>query len=161
MAEAQFARQRFCCGSCAKKHENPMRDIAARQKMSETLRRIGHMPKVRGGNGRPTPLPVMKLHAALGDGWLIEYVMKTGVKRGQSRLPFCYKIDIANPSLMIAIEVDGSTHHGERARQRDSGKEMFLAQSGWSLFRVKNAEALKLSTISGSQAILRTLRGEC
>lgn len=156
--EHRFKKQRFCSGSCAKKHENPMFKQENREKMASTLRRIGHKPVIQGGNGRSLTRPQLALLNALSTGWKAEHIVATGAyhRRGYAKH---YKIDIAHPGLMIGIEVDGASHNGKR-KLLDEKKDRLLAMFGWSIYRVTNSQALSLSTISESQDILRILREE-
>jgi hypothetical protein len=120
------------------KERNPMRLQSARRKLSATLRRIGHRPKVRGGNGQPVPVPQQMLAQALG--WPTEVVVSTGLGR-RSGYPKHYKIDIANAQSKIAVEVNGSSHHGLRLGQ-DKRKTGFLRSRGWRVFVFTNQQVL-------------------
>jgi very-short-patch-repair endonuclease len=81
---------------------------------------------------------------ALGDGWVPEFVVHTNVMRvNQQRLPNHFKIDIAYPERMLAIEVDGISHQRLLVRERDAKKERFLAENGWCLLRLLNEEILR------------------
>lgn len=154
MQERRWEKQRFCSISCAKKAENPMSDKQSREKMRQTLLRIQHKPIVRGGNGKLLPLPQLALLHALGDGWVAEYVVNTGDK---SRFhPYAYKIDIANPVLKIAIEVDGPSHNTTERRAQDTKKTNLLTSLGWSVYRVSNAKALALYSTYKSPGTLLT-----
>jgi very-short-patch-repair endonuclease len=82
-----------------------------------------------------------------------------------SGYPTCYKVDIANRDLKVAIEVDGHTHNCTAIRQADTKKTAFLESLGWSMLRFTNAEVLGdltkcvqtvLSTISRQQEVTRT-----
>lgn len=127
--------------SARMKANNPMADDATREKMRETILRVGHKPKVRGGNGRPAPEPQRRLAEALG--WEMEFVVPTKVPRiNPLMLPLHYKIDIANPDLMIAIEVDGGSHGGQERRKLDAKKDAFLRSRGWTVLRFSNREVM-------------------
>lgn len=144
-----------CSKSCAKKLKNPMHSQEVRQKMSTTLRKIGHKPKVHGGNGSPLSVPQQRLLQILGEGWSAEFIVPTGQRRAGG-LPSHYKIDLASPSMMVAIEVDGGSHYSTKVREADARKTAFLGSRGWSVFRVKNAEAMRLSTTCTSPGTLLT-----
>lgn len=125
--------------SARMKAHNPMADAESRAKMAGTLRRIGHQPKVRGGNGRPMPEAQRLLLGLLGPAWIPEFVVKTG--RRSDGFPHCYKIDLANPTEMIAIEIDGGSH-GLARRAEDERKTAFLTSVGWMVLRRSNSEVL-------------------
>lgn len=156
-AEVDWNERRFCSVSCAKKQENPMVKENARLKMSETLRKIGHKPPIQGGNGKPFPEAQLALIGGLGEGWVPEFAVPTKIPKGMG-YPTCYKIDIANPRLMIGIEVDGASHSSRTNRERDQKKTALLATFGWKIFRITNKQVKSLSTISGFQDILPILQ---
>ena len=135
---ASNTNRRFA--SARMKARNPMRLPEVRAKQSATLRAIGHRPKIRGGNGRPLPVPQKMLADALG--WPTEVAIPTKARR-HTGLPTCYKIDIADRSLQIAIEVDGNTHNSPSRRAEDQRKEQFLRGLGWRVFRFTNAEVME------------------
>ena len=73
-----------------------------------------------------------------------EHTVPTKRKEWQKHIyPTCYKIDIAIPSQMIAIEVDGASHNGQLARERDAKKNNFLSGLGWTVYRVRNKSIKK------------------
>lgn len=116
----------------------------ARLKMIATLKRIGHAPRIRGGNGKEMPVPQRVLLTALGSGWYAEHSVPTRLHgKTKERYPTCYKIDIANPSLKIAIEVDGSSHTNCIVKARDVKKEDFLKSLGWRTMRFSNKEVMQ------------------
>jgi hypothetical protein len=126
---------------------NPMMLEEARKKMSDTLKRIGHRPSVLGGNGRGMTVPQEILLNKLGDGWYPELVVVTG----NGYLPYHYKIDIANPIIKVAIEVDGGSHFSLVAQKRDRRKEEFLKSKGWTVYRFKNSEIMEtINKVLGS-----------
>lgn len=124
----------------------PMRQLAARKKLSETLRRIGHKPKMQGGNGRPTALPQSLLFSKLKGNWKLEYVLSTS-SPGCEYLPHHYKLDIANPKLKIAIEVDGGLHLSKAVQKRDRRKTKFMISRGWKVLRFWNKDILNWARI--------------
>lgn len=150
--EHTFKKRRFCGKSCARKSENPMHDAAAREKMKTSLKRIGHQPSQRGGNGRPMPQAQAVLLELLGPAWHPEFVVRTGAKRGEG-IPYCYKIDIADPVLRVAVEIDGGSHAGLERKEQDERKDAFLRQSGWRVLRLRNADVMSLCSISGSEKV--------
>lgn len=114
---------------------NPMTNQATRQKVSKTLSAMGHQPKIRGGNGKGNTEPQKKLANALG--WKTEVVIKTQMPR-DSGYPSCYKADIANEDLLIAVEVDGGSHSSRKRQAQDRKKDRFLRSLGWKVFRFTN-----------------------
>lgn len=118
---------------------NPFNNPAVQRKAALALRERGY-GMLNGGNGRPAPIPQQMLAARLG--WAMEYPVTTKMKRN-SGYPTCYKIDIADPVLMIGIEVDGEGHHSKRALARDLKKVRFLGSLGWRILRFTNKEILE------------------
>ena len=120
------------------KVNNPMNNPTTRAKVSATLRRIGHKPAIHGGNGEYT-VPQLALFGALGDGWVLEFPILTGCKKGKGD-PTNIKADLAHPGLMIVVEVDGGSHNCLKVREQDRRKEMHLSRLKWSVLRFKNQE---------------------
>jgi len=131
-----------------------MHSEQTRLKVSLKLKEIGHKPALMGGNGRGLTVPQKALLEILGDGWFPEFAVKTGMKR-DSGYPTCYKLDLANPELMIGIEVDGASHVGAK-KQLDKKKDLFLETLGWNVYRLTNAQAMSLSTTCMSPDTLLT-----
>lgn len=127
------------------KDRNPINMSGVKEKALATKKERGFVPlQQRGGNGREMPVPQRILLEALGDGWFPEFVVRTNVQRvNQQRLPSHFKIDIAYPERMLAIEVDGKSHRSLWVRERDAKKERFLAENGWCLLRLWNEEILR------------------
>jgi len=154
--ENLWMRQRFCSISCSKIHSNCMQLADIRTKVSQTMKSRGHSPQARGGNGQLTA-PQTKLLGRLGVGWVAEYSIPVPNYRAQA-LPKNFKIDLANPHLQIAIELDGHSHQSPKRRLQDSRKTIYLAQSGWSVFRVTNERADELfSTCMSPDTLLTSL----
>ena len=125
------------------KENNPMSNPDTRQKVSKTLKNMNWKPPVHCGNGHGLTIPQTLLLKEL-EGFLPEYVVKTGYSQKDSHgYPTCYKIDLANPELMIAVEVDGYSHCSLKNQERDRKKENFLISKGWKVFRFKNKEILE------------------
>lgn len=57
-----------------------------------------------------------------------------------SGYPSNYKLDIANPQVMLGIEVDGSSHTTVERQAQDAKKEEFLSGLGWTVLRFSNRE---------------------
>ena len=117
------------------KATNPMHSAKTRKKMSDTLKRIGHKPKVRGGNGTGPTIPQKMLAEKLD--LPMEVVVVTGKK---SPYPHHYKIDIANTEMLLAIEVDGGSHYSLKRQAADKKKDKFLRGIGWTVLRFSNQE---------------------
>lgn len=120
---------------------NGMSDPATRDKVSATLRRIKHKPPVQGGNGRgPT-----KCEKLLSDllGWPTNVIVNTHGGRAEGH-PTHYKIDVGNPTLKIAIEIDGTSHGAIVRQEQDSKKTKWLESQGWRVVRFTNREVLSL-----------------
>jgi hypothetical protein len=122
------------------KVHNPMREAETRKRVSETLRKIGHRPPVRGGNGKVMPAPVRELLAFLPE-FLPELSIRTGKPRGGG-YPGSYKVDLGFAPRKIAIEADGSSHTGGRLIE-DRKKDALLASLGWIVLRFKNAAIME------------------
>lgn len=119
----------------------PMKDPRSVEKLKATLRRIGHKPSMRGGNGKPLTPPQQFLLSALGPPWVAEY--SEGLKSTWTKgYPKHYKIDLAQPLKKIAIEVDGGSHNTALARMRDPKKDAKLTELGWKVLRFSNKEIL-------------------
>jgi very-short-patch-repair endonuclease len=83
-------------------------------------------------------VPQRVLLAALGRGWVPEFAYSLG--RRTPGYPSHYKIDIAEPNLKIAIEVDGFSHHSRRLL--DQKKDEKLRSLGWGVLRFWNRDIL-------------------
>ncbi len=116
---------------------NPMKNPETREKVSTKLRAMGHKPKIQGGNGRGHTIYQLALSMALG--WPMEVVALTGEPKGNG-IPTAYKIDIGNPILKIAIEVDGNSHTALIRQAQDKRKDNVLKNLGWKVLRFKNRE---------------------
>jgi hypothetical protein len=155
--EKNWDKQDCCSQSCAKRLRNPMSSHQVRQAVSFRLKQIRHKPIKRGGNGQLLPLAQLALLHALGDGWEAELTVRTGMDKMTSGYPTCYKIDLANQSRMIGIELDGGSHMLISRREQDAKKMAFLASCGWSVYRITNARALELYSTFTSVDTLLTL----
>ena len=94
---------------------------------------------IRGGNGAgPSPVERAVL-AKLGEGW------ETGVAVPTGFVPHHYKIDVAHREMMIAIELDGRSHSSPKRRAADRRKDARLQELGWTVIRLRNRDALRLS----------------
>lgn len=131
---------------------NPFRDPAVNQRAAQAAAVTGYS-HLNGGNGKAIAQPQQRLFSMLGAGWSLEYVLRTGAR---GVLPPHYKIDIANPEAKIAIEVDGTGHQAKKVMAADRRKDLFLANQGWMVIRVRNEHvtpAVASSILKLSQAI--------
>lgn len=123
------------------KKANPMHSSATRAKLSVSLKAMGHKPAKQGGNGRGLSPAELALSQATG---LRPYVVPTG-GRGHG-FPTHYKLDLADPSVMLAVEIDGGSHNALKVRDADRRKEEFLRSRGWTVLRFTNSQALTDTT---------------
>jgi hypothetical protein len=133
--------------------KNPMKNPIAKEKMISAARVRG-WPETsqRGGNGKSIPLPQQLLACALG--WPTEVVIKTNARK--LGFPPCYKVDIANETLKIAIEIDGKSHAMLVKQGQDQKKTSFLESLGWIVLRFSNAQ-IKTSLAQCVQTVLSTI----
>lgn len=118
------------------KAHNPMKKPEVRERVSNALKEIGHKPPIQGGNGRGLTKAQKALSEALG--WPTEVIVSIGKGNMKEGRPSHYKIDIANPAMKIAIEVDGPSHQALVVQQRDQRKTEFLRGLGWTVLRFSN-----------------------
>lgn len=89
------------------------------------------------------PLPAAQaalLDALAGHGAVPEFVVRTGAWRGAGGLPNHFKIDVAIPSRMVAVEIDGASHCALARKAQDAKKEAFLSAHGWTVLRFSNRD---------------------
>ena len=158
MSEPAWNLQRFCSISCSKKVENPMFLAGVVEKVSETLKAIGHQPLIRGGNGRALTFPQEQLAQLLEAE--TEYPITTTVQQRHAGASHCYKLDVAIPFLRLGIQLDGGSHFAKRIRKTDKQIREWLAELGWSVLHVSNSKALELCTICKSRDTLLSMLTE-
>jgi very-short-patch-repair endonuclease len=95
------------------------------------------------------------LHA-LGEGWSAELAVKTEAGYLNGIYPNCYKVDIGNKNLKIAIEIDGGSHCSLSRKNQDLKKTKLLTSLGWKVLRLSNQKALELYTTFTSVDTLLT-----
>jgi hypothetical protein len=139
---ASIARTNRLHASTRMKANNPMHRGDARERMTATLRAIGHKPSVRGGNGTGLTAPQAALLDALGYPWEAELIVPTLQKRG-SGYPTHYKLDLAHPLLEIAVELDGQSHCLLSRQAQDRKKDQFLRDRAWAVLRLKNEDVMR------------------
>jgi very-short-patch-repair endonuclease len=110
----------------------PIRQPESRRKLVENQRAKG-FPNLKY-DGSPT-VPQKMLFDAL-PGSVMEFKIP---KAGKGR---SFRIDIALPSLKLAIEVDGLSHAKRAEREKDLRKEAALKDAGWILLRFRNEQIL-------------------
>lgn len=135
------------------RERNPMTAPEARAKSSATLKRIGHRPPVRGGAGMGPTVPQKRLADALG--WPMEVAIPTGAAPEAGGLPTYYAVDIANPELKVAVEVDGGSHFSLERQARDARQDTWLRGCGWIVLRFSNQEVMA-DTAACAQTVLST-----
>jgi hypothetical protein len=119
-----------------------MKRDEVRERVAEALQRMGHGPKELGGNGRPLSKPQAMLAEALGPEWHTEWVVPTKMGKGSGYPPH-YKIDIAHPTLLVAVEVDGASHQALARQEQDARKDELLASRGWTVLRLSNRDVIE------------------
>lgn len=118
---------------------NPFKNPQTNRKAQIALREKTGYRHLNGGNGRGLTVPQRLLAERLG--WPTEYVISLGARR--SGYPSHYKIDVAEPLLMVAIEIDGEGHKARIIAQADQRKTAFLESVGWTVLRFSNQEILE------------------
>jgi len=122
------------------KKNNPSRRADVKAKIS-TTKKGKPFPTKRGGNGRGMTVPQMMLMKELSPYHPeAEYVVKTA---GILKYPPAYKVDVALPNRMIAVEVDGNSHHSLKVKEADERKTSVLEQKGWKVLRFTNQQILE------------------
>lgn len=58
-------------------------------------------------------------------------------------MPYHYNADIAHPSMMVCVEVDGGSHFGLDRQASDRRRDERLSRAGWLTFRFSNQEAME------------------
>ena len=92
---------------------------------------------VQGGNGKFHELQNY-FAEALGEEWEMEIPIVTSKEqRSFYNAPNCYKVDLYNKELKVAIEIDGSTHDRIKAKERDFKKDKILNELGIKVIRIK------------------------
>lgn len=80
-----------------------------------------------------------------GESWVRAMLVKAGVPR-----PVCnhtvtiggltFRLDIAWPEVMLAVEYDGEEHHGPEHREHDEWRRALLARAGWTIIVVRKGD---------------------
>jgi very-short-patch-repair endonuclease len=125
--------------------------------MSRLLKAMNHKPKVRGGNGTGMTKAEKMVSLVLGPHWVWNFPVALGKR--QQGYPTNYKLDFANPTMKVGLEVDGNSHHMKSRKEQDEKKTLRIALLGWKVFRISNQQALSLCTTSKLKEHLTTLLG--
>jgi hypothetical protein len=151
--ESTVKNQKTCNLKCAGSlssirmtEKNPMLNKETRDKVSDTLKKIGHKPIKQGGNGRGNTTEQQLLYDELikiNKSFVCEYIFKTKGLNEEKIYPTHYKIDIASKELMLAIEVDGVSHNSLKVRECDKKKTNLLLSQGWKVLRLSNSQIQK------------------
>src|SRR3990172_4540647 len=135
--------------SARMKANNPNQTAEWKRRMSAIM--SGRTFLARGGNGTLTP---QQETVAKALGLPMEYAIPTRpVKDRFKSLPSCYKVDIADPSRRLAIEIDGRTHNTKKWKFLDKRKTEVLNALGWSVLRFSNQRV-----DSDLEAVLKEIR---
>lgn len=119
-----------------------------RAKMSATMKRIGHKPQVRGGNGTGMTEPQARLYHALKDLGIEvkdEYGISTRTIPDwrERKYPWAYKSDLGIAEVKLSIEIDGEDHCLKKQRALDEKKTNCLNMLGWKVLRFSNQEVME------------------
>ena len=118
------------------KQRNPMSVPGAKEKMIQAMK--GRPFVSRGGNGQLAKQQ-SRLHDATG--LPMEYAIPTrDVKHLFEAIPHCYKVDLSEPVVKLAVEVDGKSHKLAKWRSFDALKTEVLNALGWTVLRFTNEE---------------------
>jgi len=140
--------------------ENPIYSPEVRRRAAVTQRLNGY----KNLNWKHSTTEAQRI-LSIALGWGTEVTIKTNDLSGRARSrteraafrPHYYNLDIADPVLKIAIEVDGNSHRCKERQQRDARRESFLLSQGWVLLRFTNKRVL--SDRDGVlQAVLEAVR---
>lgn len=112
----------------------------------------GLKPKCQGGNGCGPTVPEQILLKHIPEGIYNHVFHLKGWGRRR------YLIDVAIPSLKIAIEADGSSHQKIVYQESDKRKDTALIKAGWIVLRFKNEEIINHTTqvITKCQQVIQT-----
>lgn len=64
---------------------------------------------------------------------------KHGFRR-EDGYPTCYKLDLANATCMVGVEIDGFSHSSLKQKALDRKKTQVLSDIGWTVLRFTNLE---------------------
>lgn len=121
------------------------RNRAIKQKLSKAQIKRWRRDKILGRIPRFWRISpcARKLHAILKwpERWLEKKIPYTKVNGSfQKGVVNFLAVDIVQPEVKLAIEVDGSTHKDPKQKARDAWKERELKRLGWLVLRITNEE---------------------
>lgn len=120
-------------------------DPSFREKMAERVQ--ANMPKLAASvaHARTFSRPTSKVHLKFK-----QELLSRGYDSFKTEYPLgYYSLDEADPTLLIALEIDGCYWHGcpicgydppPKVARRDKAKSTFLANHGWTLVRLRECE---------------------
>jgi len=111
-----------------------------RKMRSDEYRYNCRTSKIRSGQRWHPSLGAVRLKKWLGRDWLLEYYVVINYLRR-------YAIDVANPKLKIAYEVDGKSHSKPRQKVRDRQRDKDLHSVGWKVIRLSENDCRLLGRI--------------
>jgi hypothetical protein len=140
------------------KKKNPMWIPGIKEKMIVSMK--GKKLVARGGNGQITKQQEILQKAT---GLVTEYpVTTTLVKDIYPSAPHSYKVDLADPNVKLAVEVDGKSHKLPSRKLQDSKKTEVLNSLEWTVLRFTNEEvdsnlSACVQTITSTISKLKTI----
>lgn len=135
---------------------NPTSMPGVQERITKKLR--GRTFLARGGNGQATKQQMM-LHTL--SGLPMEHAISILDAVGHFKsLPTHYKVDLAEPSVRLAIEVDGKSHLTKKWKFLDARKTAILNFLGWQVLRFTNEEvdADPIGCLHRIQSTISTLK---
>ena len=127
---------------------------AHRERMSQERKGTTFLP-FRGGNGTGMAPTEALIAPLMPEGFTWNYVIPSG--GFGLGYPSNYKLDFADPSRMVCLEVDGPSHRTRKGQERDKRKTERLLFLGWTLRRIDNEKAWSLYSTSRLKEHLHTL----
>lgn len=113
----------------------PFKQPETHRKSVEKQREMGFPTLNYGRRDSGPTVPQKMLFDALS-GVVMEYRLPKSGKTNS------FRVDLAFPSLRLAVEVDGLSHTKRSEKERDARKEEILRERGWALLRFWNKEIL-------------------
>ena len=132
-------------------NNNPSKDPKVIEKGKNTKRIKGTLHIWSGERGRNGNITESHLLLASALGWKMEVAIPLApdIPKGQKGkhlkelgFPTCYKVDIGNKKLKLAVEIDGKGHQWIKAKKKDKKKTKKLNQLGWKVLRFTNQEIM-------------------